>query len=193
MDESTAPFGSRRESFDLGLALMPSGSLSYSAVPKMKIGSARQDQDLRESPPPDSSIFGTPPSKMRLQFSILTLFLLHSARFVSARWETGLDGDLYGEIPRPTSEPLLYRDEFRHGAILMETQLGHERNGTTRRDTGLGSRQVGDPPGHRNSTDVAISFLATLVIFSRVPFQNLSPAALRRIQYVAVFRNWDRC
>ena len=130
---------------------------------------------------------------MRLQFSILTFFLLHSARLVSARWETGLDGDLYGEIPRPTSEPLLYRDEVRHGAILMETQLGYERNGTTRRDTGLGSRQVGDPPGHRNCTDVAISFLASLVTFSRVLLQTLGPAALRRIQYVAVLCSWDRC
>jgi len=84
---------------------------------------------------------------MRLFFSLLTFSLLHSVRFVSARWETGLDGDLYGEIPRPTSEPLLYRDEFKSGAILMETKLGHPRNGTTQRDLALGARQVYDPPG----------------------------------------------
>ena len=78
---------------------------------------------------------------MRLCCSVLTVFLLHSARFVSARWETGLDGDLYGEIPRPTSEPLLYRDE---GAILMETRLGGQRNGAMRRDTSLGAPQVYD-------------------------------------------------
>ena len=78
---------------------------------------------------------------MRLCCSVLTFFLLHSAKFVSARWETGLDGDLYGEIPRPTSEPLLYRDL---GVILMETRLGGQRNGTTRKDTSLGARQVYD-------------------------------------------------
>jgi len=72
---------------------------------------------------------------MRLPFiSVIALFLLHSPRFVSARGETELDG--------PTSEPLLYRDEFKHaGAILMETKLGHE---ATRRDTTLGARAVCD-------------------------------------------------
>ena len=100
---------------------------------------------MEGSPKVRCSIVGAlPPSKMRLCCSVLTIFLLHSARFVSARWETGLDGELYGEIPRPTSEPLLYRDEFRYGAILMETRLGSQRNGTTRRDATLGARQVYD-------------------------------------------------
>ena len=65
--------------------------------------------------------------------------------------ETGLDGDFYGEIPRPTPtptpEPLLYRDEFKHGFILMETRLGYPSNVTSRRDLALGSRQVCDLPG----------------------------------------------
>jgi len=84
---------------------------------------------------------------MRLFCSVLTFSLFQNVGFVSGRWETGLDGDLYGEVPRPTTEPLLYRDEFKHGAVLMETRLGSPRNGTTRRDLALGSRQVCDPSG----------------------------------------------
>ena len=75
--------------------------------------------------------------------SVLTFSLFHSVGFVTGHWETGLDGDLYGEIPRPTNQPLLYRD-INHGAVLMETSLGHERNGTTRRNLALGARQVYD-------------------------------------------------
>ena len=50
----------------------------------------------------------------------------------------------YEEVPEPT-EPLLYRDELTRGSILIETKLGHQRNGTRRRDTGLGERSVCDP------------------------------------------------
>ncbi len=64
----------------------------------------------------------------------------------SGRWEIGLDGDQNEEIARPTSEPLLSADEFIHGFTLMETRLGHPRNGTLRRDLALGARQVGGPP-----------------------------------------------
>ena len=77
--------------------------------------------------------------------SVLTLSLLHSVGFVTGHWEIGLDGGLYGETPRPTNEPLLYRDDFKHGAVLMETSLGYQRNGTTRRDLALGARQVHGP------------------------------------------------
>lgn len=80
---------------------------------------------------------------MRSFSSALTFFLVHSIRivFVTGHWETGLDGDLYGEAPRPTNEPLLYRG-FNHGAVLMETNLGHQRNVTARRNLVLGARQV---------------------------------------------------
>ena len=87
---------------------------------------------------------------------VLTFWLLYRVGSVSARWETGLDGDLNGEIPTPTSEPLLYREEFKHRAILMKTRLGHQRNVTSRRNLGLDERQVCDPLGHRDSTDAAI-------------------------------------
>ena len=80
---------------------------------------------------------------MRPFSSVLIFSLLHSIRFVTGHWETGLDGNLYGEIPRPTNQPLLYRD-INHGAVLMETSLGRERNGTTRRGLALGARQVYD-------------------------------------------------
>ena len=83
------------------------------------------------------------PSKMRPPSSVLTFSLLHGVGFVTGHWETGLDGDLYGEIPRPTNQPLLYRG-LNHGAVLMETGLGYPRNGTTRRDLALGARQVYD-------------------------------------------------
>lgn len=83
---------------------------------------------------------------MRLFSFVLTSSILRSVRFVSGRWETGLDGDLYGEIPRPTGEPLLYRDEFKRGAVLMETRVGYQRNVTSRRDLSLSSRQVCDYP-----------------------------------------------
>ena len=86
---------------------------------------------------------------MGLFYFTLTASLLHSVRFVSGRWETGLDGDLYGEIPRPTNEPLLYRDEFKHGAVLMDTRLGYERNVTSRRNLSLSARQVCDHPPER--------------------------------------------
>ena len=60
--------------------------------------------------------------------------------------ENGSDGDLYGEILRPTPTPtpeiLLYRDEFKNGSILMETRLGYPSNGTSRKDLALGLRQV---------------------------------------------------
>ena len=81
------------------------------------------------------------PPKMRPFSSLLTFSLLHSVLLVSGRWETG---DLDGDIPRPTPDPLLYRDDFKHGAILMETRPGRERNGTARRDLTLGPRQVWD-------------------------------------------------
>ena len=81
---------------------------------------------------------------MSLFSSLLTFSLLHSVLLVSGRWGTGLEGDLYGEIPRPTPDPLLYRDDFKHGSILMETRPGRERNGTARRDLTLGPRAVCD-------------------------------------------------
>ena len=93
---------------------------------------------------------------MRLLSFVLTFWLLHSVESVSARWETGLDGDLYGEIPRPTSEPLLYRDESKHLAIPMKTRPGSQRNETSRRHLGLDERQVCDFLGHRDSTDAVI-------------------------------------
>ena len=80
---------------------------------------------------------------MRPFSSVLAFSLLHSVGVVIGHWETGLDGDLYGEISRPTNQPLLYRD-LNHGAVLMETGLGYLRNGTTRRDLALGARQVYD-------------------------------------------------
>jgi len=76
----------------------------------------------------------------------LTFFPLQSLGFVSGRWETGLDEDQYGNLPKPTPEPVLYQDEIRHGPILMEIRPGHLRNGTSRNDLALGARQVCDPP-----------------------------------------------
>ena len=93
---------------------------------------------------------------MRLLYSALAFSLLYSVGSVSASWETGLDGDLYGEIPRPTSEPLVYRDEFGRRAILMETRPGSQRNETSRRHLGLDERQVCDLLRHRDSTDAVI-------------------------------------
>jgi hypothetical protein len=125
---------------------------------------------------------------MRLFFPLLTFSLLHSLGLVSGR---RLDGD--GETPRPTPEPLLYRDEFKHGAILMETSLGSPRNGTSRRDLALGARQVCDPHSPRDSVDVAVRIPATLATFSHVPLQNPSPAAPRRIPYVDLLSKQDHC
>ena len=80
---------------------------------------------------------------MRLSSSVLTFSLIHSVGLASCRWEAGLDGDLDGEIdgeiPKPTPDPLLYQGGFRHGAVLMETSFGHERNCTTR-GLNLGAR-----------------------------------------------------
>lgn len=84
---------------------------------------------------------------MGLFSSLLPFSLPHSVGSVSGRWEIGLDGDQNEEIPRPTSEPFLSPDEFKHGSTLMETRLGYARNGTLRRDLALGARQVGDPSG----------------------------------------------
>ena len=85
---------------------------------------------------------------MRLSFSVLTFSLIHSVGLVSSRWETGLYGDLYGEIdgevPKPTPDPILHRDGFKQGAVLMETSLGHEHN-RPRRGLTLGAR-VCHPP-----------------------------------------------
>ncbi len=78
--------------------------------------------------------------------SVLTFSLLHGVRFVTGGWETGLDGDLYGETPRPTSEPLVHRDDLSIGSVLMETSLGHERNITKRGLLTLNARQVDGPP-----------------------------------------------
>jgi hypothetical protein len=80
---------------------------------------------------------------MRLpSFPVLILFLLHSVEFASAHW------DRYGEIPAPTPAPLLDRDDrFKDGSVLMETNLGYERNGTAKRNLALGERQVCDRPG----------------------------------------------
>jgi hypothetical protein len=80
---------------------------------------------------------------MRPFSSLLTFSLLHGVGLVSSRWEIGLDGDLNGEIPRPTSEPLLYQREFNHGSTLMETSLGYPRSGLSRSSFALGARQVG--------------------------------------------------
>jgi len=124
---------------------------------------------------------------MRLLSFVLSFWLLRSVGSVSARWETGLDGDLYGEIPRPTLEPLLYRDEYKHQDILMETRLGYQRNRTSRRNLALGERQVCDPLGHKDSTHALISLLAILATSSRVPPQEAGPVAPRSILYVARF------
>ena len=71
---------------------------------------------------------------MRLSSSVLTFSFIHSVGLVSSRWEAGLYGDLGGEIdgevPKPTPDLILHRDEFKHGAVLMETSLGHEHNWT---------------------------------------------------------------
>ena len=101
----------------------------------------------KERREPQDSTGGTgPPYQMRLFSSLLTFSLLHSDGLVSGRGEIGLDGDLYREIPRPTPEPLLFRDEFKHGAVLMETRLGYRRDETSRRNFALGARQVCDLP-----------------------------------------------
>jgi len=73
-------------------------------------------------------------------------FLTFSLGLVSGRREAGLDEVQYGDLPRPTPEPVLYQDEFRHGPILKEFRPGHLRNGTSRNDLALGARQVCDPP-----------------------------------------------
>ena len=131
---------------------------------------------------------------MRLSSSLFTFSLLHSVRLASGREEIGLYGGLYGEIPRPTPEPLRSRDEFKHGAVLMETRLGYRRNGTSGRNFALGARQVCDLPGPRGSPDVAASFPApTLVSFCRVPLPRSCPAAPRSIQYVEALSNLAYC
>ena len=83
---------------------------------------------------------------MRSFSSVLTSSLLCGVGFVIGGWETGLDGDLYGETPRPTGEPLLYRDDLKIGFVLMETGLGHSRNITELGLLTLHARQVDDPP-----------------------------------------------
>jgi hypothetical protein len=117
---------------------------------------------------------------MRLVSPLLSLSLLHSVGSVSARWEAGLDGDLYGEIPNPTPAPLLDQDRFKHGSILMETSLGHRRNETSRRDLALGARAVCGLLGHMGNPDVAIRLPAQiLATFSHVPLQSICPVAPR--------------
>jgi len=82
---------------------------------------------------------------MKLFSSLLTFSLLFNVR-VSCRGEIGSDRDPYGEAPRPTSEPLSNRDGLKHGTVLMETRLGYQRGGTSRRNFALGARQVRSPP-----------------------------------------------
>ena len=106
---------------------------------------------------------------MKLFSSLLTFFFLHSEGLAFSREKIGLDGDLYGDIPRPTPEPLLSRDKFKHGAVLMETRFGYRRHETSRRNFALGARQVCDLPGARGSPDAAISFPAMPVTLCRVP------------------------
>jgi len=130
---------------------------------------------------------------MRPPSLVFTFSLLYGVRFVSGRWQSGIDGDLYGEIPEPTPE-LLYRDESKHGAILMETSLGSPRNGTTRRDLKLGARQVCDPHEHIDSANTAISrFPAILATFSHAHLQIFIPAAPWTILYVGSLPDQDQC
>jgi len=130
---------------------------------------------------------------MRTPSLVFTFSLLYGVRFVSGRWESGIDGDLYGEIPEPTPE-LLYRDGSKHGAVLMETNLGSPRNRTTRRDLKLGARQVYDPPEHMDRSDTAINRLPAIqASFSRAQKQILIPAAPWTILYVDSLHDQDRC
>ena len=131
---------------------------------------------------------------MRLSSSLFALSLLHSVRLASGREEIGLYGDLYGEIPRPTSEPLLSRDVFKHGAVLMETRLGYRRNGTSSRNFALGARQVCDLPGARGGANASISsHVPTLVLSCHAPLQRSCPAAPRSIQYVGTLSKLAHC
>jgi hypothetical protein len=127
---------------------------------------------------------------MGLFSSLLTLSLLHYVVLVSGRWETGLD---YGEIPGPTPEPLLYRDESELGGILMEISLGGERHGTARRDLALGARQVWDTPWAMSSADAGVSLLAMILATFINVLQNLGLAAPRGFQYVDRFLKHGHC
>ena len=86
---------------------------------------------------------------MRLFSSLLTFSLLHGIGLASGREEVGLDRNLNEEISRPTPEPLLFRGEVKHGVVLMETKLGYQRGGISRRNFALGARQVCDLPETR--------------------------------------------
>ncbi len=131
---------------------------------------------------------------MKLYPSLLTFSLLHSIGLASGRVEIRVDRELYGELPKPTPEPLLSRDELKRGAILMETRLGYPPNGTSRRNFALGARQVCDHLEARGSPDAAISFpAAMLVTFCHVPLQKSCPAAPRSIQYVDALSKLAHC
>ena len=122
---------------------------------------------------------------MKLYPSLLTFSLLHSIGLASGCEEIRVDGELHGTIPKPTPEPFLSRDECKRGTVLMETRLGYQRSGTSRRNFALGARQVCDPLETRGSPDAAISFpAAILVTCCRVPSQKRCPAAPRNIPYV---------
>jgi hypothetical protein len=156
--------------------------------------SARQDQEapsqeeaLRKRPQARVQHLWYPSSpqlKMKLFTFLLTFSFLHSVGLVSGR-DADADGlDWDAGIPRPTPEPLLYREEFKRGPLLMETNLGYPRNGTSRRDLALGARQVCDRHGPWDSIDAAVSIPAVQATFLHVPLQKNTHAAPRRILYV---------
>jgi hypothetical protein len=130
---------------------------------------------------------------MRLFSSLLTFSLLHSVGLVSGR-DVDADGlDWDAEIPRPTPEPLLYRDEFKRGPLLMETNLGYPRNGTLRREHALGARGVCDRHGPRDSINAAVSIFALLAMFIHVHLQNNPLAAPRMLLYVVSHSKLGHC